>query len=330
MVLLVSFVALAVLWPKPRLERCGGARCPGRLGGHSAPAGGDRLRRDRRGPARAGRGGRLVGSESALNNFAPTFVLITFWVGVAFASALFGDMFTSVQPWRALGRASGWLVTPSVAGEGPGTAPIPSASGAGRRPWGCWPSPGSSWCPGGARSRGRWRRRLRLQRADLAGDGGVRRGDLEPTAARRSRCTSTCSRASRPSRRATGGGRAPAAWRPAAARRPVPARSRSSLVMIGTVTFDGLSQGSVWADLSTPLDDELIAAGMTLSDARKITGTLGLLACVALVGGFYALGIAGARSVGGSALGRAAASLRSFTRSSRSRSSTWSRTTSRS
>ncbi len=55
------------------------------------------------------------------------------------------------------------------------------------------------------------------------------------------------------------------------------------LVMIGSVTFDGLSQGQVWRDISTPLDDELISLGMTLSDAQKITGTLGLLACVAAV-----------------------------------------------
>jgi hypothetical protein len=71
------------------------------------------------------------------------------------------------------------------------------------------------------------------------------------------------------------------------------------LVMIGTVTFDGLSQGQVWRDLATPLEDELISLGTSLSDAQKITATLGLLACVAAVATFYSLGIVGARSVGG-------------------------------
>jgi hypothetical protein len=60
--------------------------------------------------------------------------------------------------------------------------------------------------------------------------------------------------------------------------------------MIGTVTFDGLSQGSLWRDISTSLFDTL---GTTLTD------TIGLLLGVALVAGFYRLGMAGARTVGG-------------------------------
>jgi hypothetical protein len=71
------------------------------------------------------------------------------------------------------------------------------------------------------------------------------------------------------------------------------------LVMIGTVTFDGLSQGALWRDIATPLEDELMSLGMSLSNAETIADTLGLLACVALVAGFYSLGILGAQSVGG-------------------------------
>ncbi len=59
--------------------------------------------------------------------------------------------------------------------------------------------------------------------------------------------------------------------------------------MIGTVTFDGLSQGQLWIDLT----------GDAAIDAPRLVATLGLALGVALVGGFYALGIAGARSVGG-------------------------------
>jgi hypothetical protein len=61
------------------------------------------------------------------------------------------------------------------------------------------------------------------------------------------------------------------------------------LVMIGTVTFDGLSQGQLWADIT----------GEAAFDAPRLVATIGLLAGVALVSGFYALGVAGARSVGG-------------------------------
>ena len=46
----------------------------------------------------------FLGSGTALNNLAPTFILITFWVGLVFASVLFGDVFRAFSPWRALGR----------------------------------------------------------------------------------------------------------------------------------------------------------------------------------------------------------------------------------
>ena len=60
--------------------------------------------------------------------------------------------------------------------------------------------------------------------------------------------------------------------------------------MIGTVTFDGLSQGSVWAQLKRPLDEAFIAAGLATSAAQTLSATVGLVVCVALVATFYALG----------------------------------------
>jgi len=70
------------------------------------------------------------------------------------------------------------------------------------------------------------------------------------------------------------------------------------VVMIGTVTFDGLSQGSLWSDLSVDIAraiDGIVGA----ETAPKVAHTAGLLLCVTLVGLFYRLGIDGARSVGG-------------------------------
>jgi hypothetical protein len=69
--------------------------------------------------------------------------------------------------------------------------------------------------------------------------------------------------------------------------------------MIGTVTFDGLSQGPIWRDLSTGVVDSLDGVGIGALTATKIASTLGLLLGVLLVWGFYRLGIEGARSVGG-------------------------------
>ena len=72
------------------------------------------------------------------------------------------------------------------------------------------------------------------------------------------------------------------------------------MVMIGTVTFDGLSQGPLWRDLQSGVIDTLDSLGIATLTADKIAKSLGLLLGVMLVWGFYRLGIEGARSVGGS------------------------------
>ena len=67
------------------------------------------------------------------------------------------------------------------------------------------------------------------------------------------------------------------------------------MVMIGTVTFDGLSQGALWNDIAPTLQDAFGGGDA----ATKLADTIGLLASVGIVAGFYALGIEGARTVGG-------------------------------
>ena len=52
----------------------------------------------------------LEGSQVADTNFSLTFVFITFWLGWCSLSVLFGDVFRAVNPWRAIGRAYGGLV----------------------------------------------------------------------------------------------------------------------------------------------------------------------------------------------------------------------------
>ncbi len=83
MVLVVSFVALAVLWPEPKLERDALAAAARRLGRVlGSRAGRDRLRGDRR---RSCSGvvvyTGLRGTQSSTANFAPTFVYVIFWLG---------------------------------------------------------------------------------------------------------------------------------------------------------------------------------------------------------------------------------------------------------
>ncbi len=70
-------------------------------------------------------------------------------------------------------------------------------------------------------------------------------------------------------------------------------------VMIGTVTFDGLSQGQLWKDLSANVVDALDGLGIGALTASKIAVDDRAVPRRALVAGFYRLGIEGARSVGG-------------------------------
>jgi hypothetical protein len=65
-------------------------------------------------------------------------------------------------------------------------------------------------------------------------------------------------------------------------------------VMIGTVTFDGFSQGAIWQqNVATWLNDGAGSLGFSGVTATRLAATAGLLLCVALVAGFYWLGAAG-------------------------------------
>jgi len=70
-------------------------------------------------------------------------------------------------------------------------------------------------------------------------------------------------------------------------------------VMIGSTTFDGFSQSATWRD---DIEPELLTTFESISFdlAPKISASLGLLAGILAVAAFYALGIAGARTVKGS------------------------------
>jgi hypothetical protein len=123
-VLVVSFLALAAGWSRPRLERVSSRalfRLPlvaevvlGALGvfvfGVVAYAG-------------------LAGTDSQPDNLAPTAVYVGFWVGIPFASLLFGDVFRLLSPWRALGRATGWLAGRFARDAMPEPLPYPERLG---------------------------------------------------------------------------------------------------------------------------------------------------------------------------------------------------------
>jgi hypothetical protein len=287
MVLLVSFVALALLWPEPKLTQDRFRPLPGALG---------RVLGSRALEAVCGAIGvallalvvvaGLTGTESYLNNIGPTFIFIVFWVGLAFASALFGNIFAAFSPWRAIGRVTGGLVSRARGGR-------PIAHRAYPERLGRWPAAIGIFAFTWIELVSGWSEDPRMLAVvvlaytaiTLAGQAafGVetwsRRGEAFAV------YFDLFARIS-PFERRDGvvGVRPPLSGLPKLD--VVAGTVAFVLVTIGTVTYDGLSQGQFWTDIVG-------------SNPSKLVDTLGLAAGVALVSAFYALGVAGARSVGG-------------------------------
>lgn len=109
-VLLVSFVVLAVAWRRPQLQD---------PAWRPLPRGISRLATSRAVEVVGGAFGAAVlfvviyaglfGIDSTTANIAPTLVYVVFWLGLVPISVLFGDVFRVLNPWRAIGRANGWL-----------------------------------------------------------------------------------------------------------------------------------------------------------------------------------------------------------------------------
>jgi len=74
----------------------------------------------------------LRGSSNPAENIAPTFVYITFWLGLLPLSLLLGDVFRALNPWRVVARAVAWLA--SRAAGGPVEAPFAYPERLGRWP----------------------------------------------------------------------------------------------------------------------------------------------------------------------------------------------------
>jgi hypothetical protein len=298
-VLVASFAALAALWPTPRLQE-------------------DRFRALAAGSAvtsrpvevLAGLAGvallvvtiwsGLAGSQGAQDNFAPTFVYVIFWVGLVFASLLLGDVFRALSPWRAIARATGGLVTRVRGGRAPAHRPYPERLGR-------WPAALALLVFTWTELVGRWGDApekiavgaLLYSAVTLAGmavygaDRWHERGEGFAVYFNLfSRLSVLEVRAGRLGVRPLLGG--------LPRLDTVPGTVAVVAVMIGTVTFDGLSQGPLWRDTLQPaLHDAFTGVGVGIETATTLADTVGLVAGPLLVGGFYALGISGAESVGG-------------------------------
>jgi len=70
------------------------------------------------------------------------------------------------------------------------------------------------------------------------------------------------------------------------------------IVAIGTTSFDGFSNGPVWASLGPDLSTFWSHFGFNLNVRGELANTVGLLAMCGLIGLFYRLGVRGMTNVG--------------------------------
>jgi hypothetical protein len=111
-VLVVTFVALGALWRKPVLERhVEGRRLPGALQTVLM----SRALRVLLGAISVGLlvlvlATALFGTSLEGLNFAPTFVYVTFWLGLPLLSVTLGDVWRVLSPWRAIADATVWVI----------------------------------------------------------------------------------------------------------------------------------------------------------------------------------------------------------------------------
>lgn len=295
-VLVVSFLGLAALWPKPRFQEPDERRlfdlprwvdplC-GLIGvavfGVVVYAG-------------------LAGVGEANLNLAPTFIYVIFWVGFPLISVVLGDVFSAFSPWRATARGAAW-----VSGR-LGRGGVPSTPLAYPERLGRWPATllvlAFAWLELAYQDRAdpsllawlaiayfvvqllgmslygieTWR-----QRGDGFGVLFGLYGRLAPLV-RRGRTVHA---------------RPPLNGAPAL--EMVPGTLALLCVAIGTTTFDGLSAGSIWNnDILGGLRGRFVDLGASSATGTQWAASVGLAVCLALVGGFFALGIRGMRTVGG-------------------------------
>jgi hypothetical protein len=296
-VLVVSFVALAVLWPKPRLEQAREKRVL------AVPAALEVL---------CGIAGvaafvlvvwaGLAGTQTATANLVPTVIYVIFWVGIVFVSAVFGDVFAAFNPWRAIARATSWLAGRMVGDRLPEPAAYPA--------WlGRWPAAVGififAWVelayvnrddPSILAALALLYAAVQLVGMSVYGiETWTRNADAFAVYFRMfAKLAPLHWRARTLYRRPLLSG--------APGLRTVPGTVALLCVMIGSTSFDGFSQGDLWTSsgaIAPTLQQRFINLGFSQETALQITFSIGLLLMVCLVGALYRLGVAGMGSIGG-------------------------------
>lgn len=299
-VLVVSFISLGLFWKTPKLEGSGWRPLPSWF---------SRVVTSRATDVFCSLAGVFMlgiviwagtwGAQSAADNVVPTFVYVIFWVGLVPVSVLFGDVFRAFNPWRAIGRATGWLTTKLMGERMSTTPPYPARLGR-------WPVVAGliafAWiellAPTGVEPKTLAVATIVYSSFAFLGMGlwgveaWISHGDAF------SNYFGLFARISPLERRGHEVG----------LRRPLSGLTRLDAVpgtvavlatMIGTVTFDGGQETSVWSEIGPRISGFFENIGLSAALSDELAGGIGLFLCIGLIGGFYLLGAAGARSAGG-------------------------------
>ena len=300
MVLVVSFVALAVLWPEPKLQREHWRPLPD---GHGRVLAGRAV-----GIVCGAIGAALLGvviyaglrgTQSSTANFAPTFVYVIFWLALVPASVLLGDVFRAFNPWRAIGRGVGWIAAKAARGGLPAPLSYPERLGH-------WPAAAGVFAFAVMElvaSDGDKPETIAIATLVYSALTFVAMAlyGVETWIARGEAFSVYFNLFSRLSPVETRDG-------VVGLRRPLSGLANLSpgagtvpllAVMIGSVTFDGASAGPIWTDIAPDIARFFQDLGISPQNSLELTFLLGLIAAILLVYGFYRLGVLGARSVGG-------------------------------
>lgn len=307
-VLVVSFVLLAVLWTDPLLQEGGFRPLPRRP---------SRALLSRSMAIVCGAVGTfltgvtvwsgLKGVQVPTANFASIFVFVGFWLGLVLLSVLFGDVFRAFNPWRAVGRGVAWVA--QTAARAPMPAPLQYPERLGH-----WPAVVGLFAfatlelvaSSGSRPENVAIATLVYSAITFVGmtlygvEAWCRRGEAFGVYFNLfSRISPLTSRGDE-----------------VGVRRPLSGLSEVGgiagtvpllAVMIGSVSFDGIGEASLWTSISSDIADVFKSIGFSPEKALEATFMVGLIGAILIVLGFYRLGIAGARTVAGSPSARALA-----------------------
>jgi hypothetical protein len=291
-VLVVSFVGLAVLWPKPRLEHAPERRA----------AGVPRFLEPLAGALGIATFGLVVyagfaGAQTSTANLAPTAIFVIFWVAIPIASLLFGDVFKAFNPWRAAARAAGWLAAKVSRGGLPAPMAYPARLGR-------WPAAigilAFAWVELAYTGRGDPSNLAVLALVYVAVQFvGMSLYGIEPWNRHGDAFGVYFGLVARMS---------PLRWSRAGLllRKPlsgltnldvVPGTVAVVCLIIGTTSYDGFSGGPAWGNIEPDLTGLFRDLGLGAANALQASSTIGLVAVVLIVAGLYRLGIMGMQTV---------------------------------